>query len=137
MKFMLDEIDATAEELLKTYADYHLYAFYGELGAGKTTLIKALGRVKGIQDPMGSPSFAIIHTYQSAHGDTIYHFDCYRLNSIQEALDIGVEDYFYSGNRCWIEWPEMVTGLLPEKHLEIRINLLDRGLRELILIEHG
>jgi tRNA threonylcarbamoyladenosine biosynthesis protein TsaE len=96
-------------------------AFDGEMGSGKTTLIKAVCECMGCVDGVNSPTFSIINEYFTNNGVTVYHFDFYRLKSLREALDLGVEEYFYSGNFCFIEWPQLVESLLPENHIHIHI----------------
>ena len=102
-----------------------IFAFYGDMGAGKTTFIKAICQQLFVRDVVNSPTFAIVNEYLRAEGGSIFHFDLYRLKSWQEMLDIGYEDYFYSGNYCLIEWPEKVEDLLPESTIKVRIELSD------------
>ncbi len=96
-------------------------AFYGPMGAGKTTLIKSLCKLLQVSDEVNSPTFSIVNEYLTAEDTSIFHFDFYRINKIEEAYDIGYENYFYSGNLCLIEWPEKIAQLLPEKHVEVLI----------------
>lgn len=112
----LEALEEAAREFAAEMGDYTVYAFYGEMGAGKTTFISALCRVLGVEDDMAnSPSFSIINEYRSdTTAELIYHFDCYRLQDEREAEDIGVEDYFDSGALCLIEWPERIENLLPD-----------------------
>jgi len=112
----LDALDAAAEEFVALMGDETVYAFTGEMGAGKTTFINALCRALGVEDdPTGSPTFAIVNEYRSdTTAELIYHFDLYRLESVEEALEIGVEDYFDSGALCLLEWPERIEALLPD-----------------------
>ncbi|MEM9326251.1 MAG: tRNA (adenosine(37)-N6)-threonylcarbamoyltransferase complex ATPase subunit type 1 TsaE [Bacteroidota bacterium] len=131
--FHLDDIGRVAQELMDRYGDHEVWAFYGEMGAGKTTLIKQLGIVLGVKDVMSSPSFAIINQYATVGEQIVHHFDFYRMKDESEALDLGIEDYFYSGDHCFIEWPERILGLLPEKHLKININLVDEFTRSVSL----
>ena len=98
----------------------NIVVFYGEMGAGKTTLIKQICRSLGSEDVVNSPTFAIVNVYDSPKGE-IYHFDCYRLKNLSEAMDIGTEDYLHSGNLCLIEWPEVISQILPNKITEIHI----------------
>ena len=128
----LDEIDAAAREFLDAVEGRKVIAFYGEMGVGKTTFINALSRQLGVtDDAVNSPSFSIVNEYETASGDIVYHFDLYRLDSIDEALAIGIEDYFYSGRLCLIEWPERIEPLLPDDALIVLFTLLDDGSRQL------
>lgn len=119
----LDTIEAAAHEFAAAMGDYTVFAFYGEMGAGKTTFISALCRVLGVEEDMAnSPSFSIINEYRSdTTAELIYHFDCYRLQDEREAEDIGAEDYFDSGALCFIEWPERIENLLPDDTVVVRI----------------
>jgi len=117
----VDSIQSVAADFLNGYPDYRIFAFYGELGSGKTTFIKALCRELGVVDLVSSPSFALIHEYQSDHFGKLYHFDFYRMEKLEEAYDIGYEDYFYSGNYCFIEWADKAEPLLPTGTLHIHI----------------
>lgn len=98
-------------------------AFYGSMGAGKTTLIKDLCHHMGVTDEVNSPTFAIVNEYVTEQGESVYHFDFYRIKKLEEAYDIGYENYFYSGNLCLIEWPELIEPLLPENYLRVDIRL--------------
>jgi len=115
----LDEVSSIAETILSN-ADYKICLFKGEMGTGKTTLIKAICELIGVRDNVASPTFALVNEYLSKQGP-VYHFDFYRLTSLEEALDAGVEEYFYSGNLCLIEWPEVIDDILPAKRLVIEI----------------
>ena len=119
----LEAIDEAAREFAAEMGDYTVFAFYGEMGAGKTTFISALCRVLGVvEDVTNSPSFSIINEYRSdTTAELIYHFDCYRLQDEREAEDIGVEDYFDSGALCLIEWPERIENLLTDDTVTVRI----------------
>lgn len=128
----LDGIDVAAREFLDAVEGRKVIAFYGEMGVGKTTFINALSRQLGVtDDAVNSPSFSIVNEYETASGDIVYHFDLYRLDSIDEALAIGIEDYFYSGRLCLIEWPERIEPLLPDDALIVLFTLLDDGSRQL------
>ena len=130
----LDTIDAAAKEFVSAMGDYTVYAFNGEMGAGKTTFIKALCEELGVDDITNSPSFAIINEYRSeTTAELIYHFDCYRLENEEEAEEIGVEDYFYSGALCFIEWPERITNLLPDDTVEVDVVEQEDGTRTVTL----
>lgn len=117
----------TAKQLLDSFPEERVFAFYGAMGAGKTTFIKALCRELGSPDNITSPTFALINEYATSTGKTIYHFDFYRIKKIEEAYDLGYEDYIYSGNYCFIEWPEMIEALLPAGIVAVQINETDDG----------
>ena len=117
----INSIKNVATEFLNEYPSHKILAFRGEMGVGKTTFIKALCDALGVSDTVNSPSFAIINEYESAAGDKIYHFDFYRIKNLKEAMSIGSEDYFYSSNKCFIEWPEVVEDILPDDHLRVDI----------------
>jgi tRNA threonylcarbamoyladenosine biosynthesis protein TsaE len=128
MKFFIadiNEIQKTAIDFLKNFPNQKIFAFHGDLGAGKTTFIKALCEKLGVKDQMSSPSFSIVNEYNSENGNSIYHFDLYRLKSPQEAFDIGMEEYLYSGNYCFIEWPERAEGILPEETVHVKMVVED------------
>jgi tRNA threonylcarbamoyladenosine biosynthesis protein TsaE len=118
----LSELPDIAKQLLTTFPDERVFALYGSMGAGKTTFIKALCRELGSEDNITSPTFALINEYSTDKGLLIYHFDFYRIKKIEEAYDLGYEDYIYSGNYCFIEWPEMIQDLLPKGIVEVKIN---------------
>ena len=119
----LDAIDSVARQFVDLMDDYTVFAFNGERGAGKTTFINALSRVLGVdEDPTSSPSFAIINEYRSSTtAELIYHFDLYRLENLEEAFDIGVEDYLDSGAICFLEWPERIADILPDDTVRVDI----------------
>lgn len=116
----LNELPKAAQELLAFAGNERIFLFYGEMGAGKTTLIKALCSELGTDDLVSSPTFSIVNEYASPAGP-VYHFDFYRLKNETEALDLGYEDYIYSGCYCFIEWPERISGLLPENACSVKI----------------
>lgn len=111
------------------------FAFYAPMGAGKTTFIKALCEELGVEDVITSPTFAIVNEYTDGEGAPIYHFDFYRIKKMEELYDMGAEDYFYSGNLCFMEWPEIVEEALPEEVVKITINVNDDGTRLLKINE--
>ncbi|MDR0294819.1 MAG: tRNA (adenosine(37)-N6)-threonylcarbamoyltransferase complex ATPase subunit type 1 TsaE [Prevotellaceae bacterium] len=119
----LDELPAVARQLLPLIVQHEIVAFYGLMGAGKTTLIKALCEAMGVTNMVNSPTFALVNEYHVPASKPIYHFDFYRINKIEEVYDMGYEDYFYSGHLCLIEWPELVETLLPENTLRLRIEV--------------
>ncbi len=123
-----------ARSLLQFSGQERIMAFYGEMGAGKTTFIKAICKELGVVDGMCSPTFSLVNEYIAGNGEKIYHFDFYRIRSDAEALDIGIEEYFYSGYYCMIEWPEKIINLLPEPR--IRINILGEEQKRLITFSY-
>lgn len=129
----LDSTHDAAKEFAAMMGDYTIFAFYGEMGAGKTTFINALAKILGVEeDVTNSPSFSIINEYRSdTTAELIYHFDLYRLENIEEAFDIGVEDYFDSGAICLLEWPERIEDVLPDDTVKILISVNDNGSRTL------
>lgn len=124
----LSEISVIAKQLIKAFGDKKVIAFSGEMGAGKTTLIKAICEELGVKQTISSPTFSIVNEYLSSSGKKIYHFDFYRINNISEAYDMGYEEYFYSDAYCFIEWPEKIADLLPEGVLNVNISVKD-GIR--------
>lgn len=128
-----DGQQASPTDVLEVYPDKRVYALRGQMGAGKTTFTKALCEAMGTEDVVNSPTFAIVNVYEDKDGEEIYHFDCYRLKSVAEAMDFGAEEYLYSGQYCFIEWPEMIEEILPEDTVDINIRLLEDGRRELTL----
>ena len=127
----LDTIHEAAKEFVKEMGEGKVFAFYGKMGAGKTTFIKALCEVLGVEDVITSPTFAIINEYTDGKGDPIYHFDFYRIKKLEEVYDMGYEDYFYSGNLCLLEWPELVEDILPENVIKVTIEEQPDGTRKL------
>jgi tRNA threonylcarbamoyladenosine biosynthesis protein TsaE len=120
----VSDLARAAREFLSLMDQATVFAFRGEMGAGKTTFIKAICEALGVGDVINSPSFSIVNEYRSATGELIYHFDCYRLKRVEEALDFGFEDYMESGCLCFIEWPDIVDDLLPSDtvFVDIRVN---------------
>jgi tRNA threonylcarbamoyladenosine biosynthesis protein TsaE len=114
-----------------------LWFFYGQMGAGKTTLIKAIADEFGVEDIVHSPSFNLVNEYRNAAGQPFYHFDFYRIKNETEALDIGVDEYFDSGNLCFVEWPEKIPGLTPVSFFQIEITIADDMTRHINLCHHG
>lgn len=126
----LSDLDEAAKSLLSFAGENKFFIFEGDMGAGKTTFIKAIARALGVQDTVSSPTFSIVNEY-SANGGIIYHFDFYRIKSIQEAYDIGYEEYFYSGHTCFIEWPEKIRELLPDNYIKVEIFTVNENERNL------
>jgi len=114
-----------AQKFVDEMGENRVFAFYGKMGAGKTTFIKAICEALGVEDVVTSPTFAIVNEYADSKGEPVYHFDFYRIKNLREAYDIGCEEYFYSGYPCFIEWPELVEELLPEDTVSVRIEVLD------------
>ena len=127
----LDTIHEAAKEFIKEMGEGKVFAFYGKMGAGKTTFIKALCEALGVEDVITSPTFAIINEYTDGKGDPIYHFDFYRIKKLEEVYDMGYEDYFYSGNLCLLEWPELIEDILPENVIKVTIEEQPDGTRKL------
>ena len=128
----LDTIDASAAEFLRQTEGHNLIALYGQMGAGKTTFTTALCKVLGVrEDAVSSPTFAIVNEYKAASGDSVFHFDFYRITKLAEALDIGFYDYMDSGCLCIMEWPENIEELLPEETLKVHISVSDDEVRTL------
>ena len=117
----LDEINNVAKQIINLSLNHRKYAFYGEMGIGKTTLIKALSLQLGVNEMVTSPTFSIINEYSIRNNDKIYHFDFYRIENESEAFDIGFEEYLYSGSYCFIEWPEKISNLLTEDFVNIKM----------------
>ena len=134
----LDELQLVASQLLRYAFPSKKFILSGEMGVGKTSLIKALSLHLGFLDLVSSPTFSLVNEYYVNDKTIIYHFDFYRIKDVEEAFDMGIEEYFESGNVCLIEWPEMIEEILPEKYLEVNISLKGEG-REYILTtnDHG
>lgn len=125
----IKQIDQAAKEFIANIGENKVFAFYGKMGAGKTTFIKAVCEELDVEDVITSPTFAIINEYESKTVGNIYHFDFYRIKKIEEVYDMGYEDYFYSGNLCFIEWPELIENLLPENTVKVSITETPDGKR--------
>lgn len=119
----IEGLAEVSDYLMSLRDEADVVAFYGPMGAGKTTLIKDLCHRMGVTDEVNSPTFAIVNEYVTEEGDAVYHFDFYRIKKLEEAYDIGYENYFYSGSLCLIEWPELIDPLLPERYLRVDIQL--------------
>lgn len=117
----IDQLPQIAGQLLDTFADERFFAFFGKMGVGKTTLIKAVCSRLGVTDNVCSPTFAIVNVYNTSNGSPVYHFDFYRMKSAAEAYDIGYEEYFYSNEYCFTEWTEKVEELLPDHYVRVDI----------------
>lgn len=119
----LNGLRKVSEAILEILPEDGILLFYGEMGVGKTTLIKNLCKLLQVKDEVSSPTFSLVNEYQTNHGETLYHFDFYRIKSEEEVMDMGYEDYFYSGSRCFVEWPEKIPNLLPENAIQVHIEL--------------
>ena len=117
----IEHIREAAREFIKQIGDRHVFAFYGKMGAGKTTFVKAICEELGVEDVITSPTFAIINEYTTGEGDSLFHFDFYRIKKLEEVYDMGYEDYFYSGALCFIEWPELIEDILPDDAVRVSI----------------
>ena len=128
----VSQLPAIATEIIAIAKTNRIFLFYGDMGAGKTTLIKSVCACLGVTDNVTSPTFSIVNEYKGLSGQKIYHFDFYRIKDQTEALDMGYEEYFYSGAYCFIEWPEKVNGLLPESYVRVEIKVTGENLRQII-----
>lgn len=133
--YRLEQIHDAARQLIAHSGDEKVWVFQGQMGAGKTTLIKALSKELDVLDQVSSPTFGIVNEYETNSGKRIFHFDFYRLDDPTEALDIGIEEYFYSGEYCWIEWAEKIAQFLPEQFLIIKI-VVDSEQERTITLQH-
>jgi tRNA threonylcarbamoyladenosine biosynthesis protein TsaE len=136
ISYTLDHIDDIAHLLIQEAGDQKVWIFKGEMGAGKTTLIKSLAKALEVADSVSSPTFGIVNEYQTKAKGLLYHFDFYRLDDPMEALDIGIEEYFYSGNYCWLEWAEKIAPFLPERFFHIELALASETGRMLTFHHH-
>jgi len=125
----LEKINEAAKIFISNIGNKTVFAFNGKMGAGKTTFIKSICEMLGVKETVNSPTFSIVNEYETSERDIIYHFDCYRLNKVQDALNLGAEDYLYSGNLCFIEWAENMAPLLPDDTVNVNIEVADNGTR--------
>ena len=130
--FSIDQLEEVAQKIIAENPN-KIILFHGEMGVGKTTLIKQLCKTLGVTDATSSPTFSLVNEYQANEDLLVYHFDFYRLNKEEEALDMGIDDYLYSGNWCFIEWAEKISNLIPKTHSVITISQLPDGKRSLTL----
>lgn len=132
LNFSIDRIEAAASAFIEAMGDDTVFLFDGAMGAGKTTLISSVCRLLGVEDHTGSPTFSLVNEYSAAGGKPIFHFDFYRVDSSEEAAETGIEDYFYSGELCFVEWGEKIESLLPENVRKVSISENPDGSRKLI-----
>ena len=118
-----EQLTEVAEALLDALEGRTVVALRGEMGAGKTTLVRALAEHLGVEDQVTSPTFALVNQYEGANGERLFHFDFYRIDDEREAFDLGYEEYFYSGDLCLVEWPEKIERLMPDEVVEVRITV--------------
>lgn len=140
MQLIIDsesELNKAAKEIINYSGEQTIWAFYGEMGAGKTTLIRAIADQLEIEDNVHSPTFSIVNEYESLTDEVFYHFDFYRIKKETEAMDIGIEEYFDSGDVCFIEWPQKIPSLLPGKHLKIEIVMTSHTGRKININHNG
>jgi tRNA threonylcarbamoyladenosine biosynthesis protein TsaE len=131
MEYDLSQVDEAARYLLQHSGDQKVWCFVGEMGAGKTTLIKAICRELNVKDELSSPTFAIVNAYVNHSAEEVYHFDFYRIEDSSEIVQLGVEEYFDSGSFCFIEWPDRVVDFLPDEYLKINVKLVSDNRREI------
>jgi tRNA threonylcarbamoyladenosine biosynthesis protein TsaE len=135
ISYQLDELKSVAKQLIQEIAA-PIWLFYGEMGAGKTTLIREILLELGVSDNVQSPTFSLVNEYVDAKNKRIFHFDFYRIEDEEEAYDMGIEDYFYSDSRCLVEWPEKIPNLIPENSVEIHISINKDYSRHLKIIQN-
>lgn len=135
-QYRLDQIQDVARQVIDAAGDEKIWVFQGQMGAGKTSLIRALAKEMDVLDPVSSPTFALVNEYGLSTGKKIFHFDFYRLDDPNEALDIGIEEYFYGGEYCWIEWAEKIAQFIPDDFLLIRITT-NSDLSRTITLQHS
>ncbi len=140
LEFLVDsalDLKSPAKAIADLLPQYPVACFRGEMGAGKTTLIKEVCNQLGVKDDTSSPTFSIVNEYRDSRGNPVFHFDFYRIESLREAVDTGASDYLESGHACLVEWPELIIDLIPVKHLEININLVGTNSRKIKVNPRG
>jgi tRNA threonylcarbamoyladenosine biosynthesis protein TsaE len=131
--FALNNINTAAQQFLAAVGNSKVFAFNGQMGAGKTTFIHAVCETLGVEEAIGSPTFSIINHYRAANGETIYHIDLYRVKDEEEAIQAGVEDCLYSGNFCFVEWPGKASSIFPEETIQVNITAVENETRKLTI----
>jgi len=132
----ISDLERIASSIIERGEGFNIWLFDGEMGSGKTTLIREICKVIGVNDNVNSPSFGLVNEYQSIAGPSIYHFDFFRIKNEEEAERIGLNEYFYSGDLCMIEWPEKINSLLPHRYLRISLKIVHDHQREIYLKKH-
>lgn len=133
----LADLPAVAKELIKVMGLKRVCILQGDMGAGKTTLVKAIGSILAVEDTMSSPTFSIVNEYHTATSGPIFHFDFYRIRSEADAYEVGTEEYFYSGAYCFVEWAEKIPSLLPDSYAQVNLNSEDDTHRTIEILLHG
>ncbi len=133
----LEELSKVVDGILTNYTNERIFCFYGNLGAGKTTLIKEICEHLQVVDVIASPTYPIINEYKTNDNKVVYHIDLYRLKSLDEAINIGIEDYLYANNYCFIEWPDNFESILPDKHIKIKMTKLEDDIRNIEIIKNN
>jgi tRNA threonylcarbamoyladenosine biosynthesis protein TsaE len=131
----IKDLNRIAKRLINEFPVERVFAFYGKMGAGKTTFIQSVCKALGSDDTVTSPTFALINEYKSGDLQSVFHFDFYRIKNMEEAFDLGYEDYLFSGNYCFIEWPEMIEPLLPENIVKVKIEVDEDGSRNISAVK--
>ncbi len=132
-----DDLPLAAGKILAEFPDVRIFAFYGSMGAGKTTFIKAFCKVLGSTDVVTSPTFSLVNEYEDKEGKTLFHFDFYRIKKLEEVYDMGFEEYIYSGNFCFLEWPGRISELLPETYVYVHIEVKEKEERKITYFLHN
>jgi tRNA threonylcarbamoyladenosine biosynthesis protein TsaE len=132
----LSDLKEIAKQVVGQLGKFQVWLFYGEMGSGKTTLIKEIGKAVGVKDSMSSPTFPIVNEYETDDHLNVFHFDFYRIKNEAEAYDIGTDEYFYSGSPCFIEWPEKIPSLIPQQHAEVVIQVENKTQRTIVISFH-
>ena len=133
----INDLYSVAEKILPLSSEYKVILLEGEMGAGKTTFTKELAKAFNISDPISSPTYSLVNEYENQEGKIFFHFDFYRIKNEEEALEIGVEEYLYSGNVCFLEWSSRIPSLIPSKHLVVSIEIKDPNSRNIKVRKHG
>ncbi len=133
----ISDLPEVAKKISDFAGNKNIWLFFGDMGAGKTTLIKSICQQRGVLDTVSSPTFSLVNEYVNLASDTIYHFDFYRIKNQEEAMDIGVDEYFFSDNLCLVEWPEKIPSLIPDNYLEVNIEVEKSDKRIIMLKHHG